>query len=539
MIVAFHRLRREEEGQALVLGAVLLLVLALGVLGTVRLGQQVHERMELQDAADAAAYSLAVQQARTFNAYAYMNRAQISQYVTILQLLSLDAMVLGTLVGLGAFAAVLKTVGELCSGAKRNVCAAIPIIGPALVFASVGLLMVERLIRHAANAILLFDTFVGEIAVPALVAANLFLHVNQQALRLGMAARLSGDEGLAIARRTAPKAEWWGGPNGSLGPRAVNLLRFEHTHLRESMELGTRSDPPTASLEEGPAGRRNWARRGLGELIHATRSGAWVYDRSFPGTLGNMLQDVEGMKQVGEFLSWLPSLGIQGHTRLLSEHDPTPDKSAAIYQRMERPGYSTARYPTGNAIGANFAFAPGKKNADGGMLGTLGLDQKHMASVTSSSSAGVGGWVCTWNVSDPYRQVGVPGLAAIYIPRLDCKTNRGRHPWPGLTPYMAFNAPGKGCDSFAAEFCQPDVWVALTLPSDGDETAGKKTAVARALAYYHRPGNWKEPPNFFNPYWRARLAPVGDGLKRLEADALDTSWLSILPSEWTDKVLTH
>jgi hypothetical protein len=37
-------------------------------------------------------------------------------------------------------------------------------------------------------------------------------------------------------------------------------------------------------------------------------------------------------------------------------------------------------------------------------------------------------------------------------------------------------------------------------------------AIARALVYYHRPGNWKEHPNFFNPFWRAKLAPVGHKL---------------------------
>jgi hypothetical protein len=36
-------------------------------------------------------------------------------------------------------------------------------------------------------------------------------------------------------------------------------------------------------------------------------------------------------------------------------------------------------------------------------------------------------------------------------------------------------------------------------------------AFARAQVYYHRPGNWSEPPNFFNPYWRARLAAAWQG----------------------------
>ncbi len=35
--------------------------------------------------------------------------------------------------------------------------------------------------------------------------------------------------------------------------------------------------------------------------------------------------------------------------------------------------------------------------------------------------------------------------------------------------------------------------------------------LARAQTYYHRPGNWHEQPNFFNPYWKPRLASVWQG----------------------------
>ena len=40
-------------------------------------------------------------------------------------------------------------------------------------------------------------------------------------------------------------------------------------------------------------------------------------------------------------------------------------------------------------------------------------------------------------------------------------------------------------------------------------------ALSRAQAYYHRPGAWQEPPNFFNPYWGAKLAPKNAAIKRL------------------------
>ena len=73
-------LRRGSPGQAMVLGAVAMLALVLGVLATLNLGQAVHEKIKLQNTADAAAYSLATLEARTFNFIALTNRLQITHY---------------------------------------------------------------------------------------------------------------------------------------------------------------------------------------------------------------------------------------------------------------------------------------------------------------------------------------------------------------------------------------------------------------------------------------------------------------------------
>lgn len=503
MISAFHRMRADEDGQALALGAVMLLVLAVALLGFSKLSLQVHDRIALQDGADAAAYSLAVEEARAFNVYAYTNRAQIAQYVTVLQLLSVDAMLLGILAGLGTFAAVSKTIGELCAGPKALVCMEIPILGSILVGLSRTLAVVEKIVLVAGRAIEAFDLFVGEVAVPLLVASNLFLFAHQVAAHGGVLAKLLGDEGLDLARVAAPRAAW------AAPVQALNAAHFEQAHLRESMTLWGDGDREGAGLAHGAAGRRNWARRGMAELVHATRSGGWVYDRSFPGGLGGMLGGVEAFDVVQELLHALPAGGLRGHTRLLSLDRASPGASQAIYEAMEKPGYGAARYPTGNAIGANFTLDVGGSLLDGGLGEKLGIGLKHMASVTSTSSRSGGGWACTWDVRRPYERYGVPGALEVFVPRFSCDVARGRHPWWGITPYMAFNAPGAGCDRFAAEFCQPDVWVALE--------DGNAKAVARALAYYHRPGDWQEPPNFFNPYWRAKLAPVEPGLDRLGA----------------------
>ena len=35
----------------------------------------------------------------------------------------------------------------------------------------------------------------------------------------------------------------------------------------------------------------------------------------------------------------------------------------------------------------------------------------------------------------------------------------------------------------------------------------KGAAISKAMAYYHYPKDWKVHPNFFNPYWKAKLQP--------------------------------
>src|SRR5216684_1100102 len=79
-----HRLRRDENGQVLVLGAIFGLVLMLCVLSTVNLGRAVYAKVQLQTAADAAAYSQAAVEARVLNFTAYTNRAMVAHYASIM-----------------------------------------------------------------------------------------------------------------------------------------------------------------------------------------------------------------------------------------------------------------------------------------------------------------------------------------------------------------------------------------------------------------------------------------------------------------------
>lgn len=80
-----------QGGQALVLGMVLLAAAVAALAGMHRLGRIIDQRVRLTHAADAAAYSGAVLQARRLNAIAYANRSQIAHQVAMAHLVTLGA----------------------------------------------------------------------------------------------------------------------------------------------------------------------------------------------------------------------------------------------------------------------------------------------------------------------------------------------------------------------------------------------------------------------------------------------------------------
>ncbi|WP_281255358.1 pilus assembly protein TadG-related protein [Cystobacter ferrugineus] len=74
---------KRPRGQALVLMSLTMLLLVLMVCVTLSFSMRVREKMEAQSIADLAAYSSAVATARTFNSIALMNRAQTGQLVAL------------------------------------------------------------------------------------------------------------------------------------------------------------------------------------------------------------------------------------------------------------------------------------------------------------------------------------------------------------------------------------------------------------------------------------------------------------------------
>ncbi|MGY6273659.1 hypothetical protein ACXIUT_28665 [Achromobacter denitrificans] len=80
-----------QQGQALVLGLLVASAAAASLVALYNLGQTAESRARLTHAADAAAYSGALEQARALNALAYANRTQIAHQVAMAHLVTLAA----------------------------------------------------------------------------------------------------------------------------------------------------------------------------------------------------------------------------------------------------------------------------------------------------------------------------------------------------------------------------------------------------------------------------------------------------------------
>jgi len=117
----------KQSGQAIVL---VLLLSVVGVLGAVMLvstGVLTSDKMQLQNAADATAYSVSVLEARDLNYGAYMNRAMVANEVGIGQMVSLYSwahMLKSEPVFLDQLAAIVNAipvVGQAISGALKGI----------------------------------------------------------------------------------------------------------------------------------------------------------------------------------------------------------------------------------------------------------------------------------------------------------------------------------------------------------------------------------------------------------------------------------
>ncbi len=548
LIKGLTRPRRNELGQAMPLAAVGVFCMVLGVLATLNLGQAVHQKIKLQNTADAAAYTLAAMEARTFNYIAFLNRAQIAHYNTAMVIQSYMTWV-------GFHVAMFATAVDMLNIVKQSVETGTKFPYPANIPYNVvigfisGLASAMSALRDVSVKAYDIGDEVGHQIVEAM---SIFNKATLWQSQLARAALLNVHILTGMQNYIEKHDKDISFKNGKsvvlnlLVNMALNSIEYYNAFdnasgmnpyvyglIRDIKRVSPNGDY-TKHKDEGGED----AYRLMAELCHATRTPKFVSDRQ--GADGN----TAGLSFVAG--------SAMGQTKFT--------KDRKISDNMIKGIGTEGNYPVADTLSSDTYLKSGGGSAPLGIVNVIFVDSKHKLgdAIAAYEDEGIH-WKYkgdgTSGLPSPGKQIfaalGPPVIPPTLKETMEKKS--GNAPWPGFAPYFKFK-PNK---DRTADFGMPSTWIFLNkshkdfqtetashsegrspwyanwswkqASGDGvfkemklDTTIGGKrnsylfeglNVISRGQAYYHRPDNWNEHPNFFNPFWRARLAPVGQKLQ--------------------------
>lgn len=510
MTRALHTIRRSEEGQALVMAAVSLLILAMLTLATVNLTYAVGEKVRLQNSADAAAYTTAGIQARALNFFAISNRTMVVQYVAFMNLMAIVSF-------LTFYYAIASLIAKLLS--------VVPYLG-AIVRVIVQILRVIMIILDVAVELWGYITdalnlalMATQFAVQTNMLAKMFVEPATQVARYNPAYRVTPL--VSLVAGTSAALNWTNTVSASLNPfgtartneekygRAVmneiaNSGRSDFTAKGYGLRKPSWLDKCSGSFFICKDGRTEWGMRRVSGGLFSNITGITdeVYSRDslrigFRFLISLELEGrayVTGDRHLGshggtiELKTNLPRLVASAIKRLINPaiqawndacaeaHSPFPNHfhfGQVPYARFrptadaqlwfrQPPTIVSVTAPTADIVRRGKPFMSG-------FGARLGLSSANSTLMRPSWDTG------------PFRA-----------------GSRGRN--------NSFRAAKRGYSHYT-EFALNNMTrrgLPAVLLGDGFN------AMSAAIAYYHRPGDWREPPNTFNPFWGAKLLPVID-----------------------------
>ncbi len=477
---------KEEEAQALVLGALSMFIIAMMLIMSFNVTQAVHEKIRIQQTSDALAYSMAVQEARALNYFAYSNRAIAATYAAMTSVHAYYASMIVTADMLAAarinFFIIAGIEFALCCACTWCSCFSHCIHGFQAIRIAFKFGREKRKYERKIRSM--------EPKFNRIVKALDFMVDNIHAAQLEML----GQTVAALSNTRSRFDEIWNqnAPQAEDLPSGVVLLNLK--------ELGCALEGVPLPCAGGPGEtpRRNRAKV-MTVTANATRP-KWATTRKpgspFPFHLGpRFLADLMNRIQ-GNGIS-IP-LGHKGTAKVVDRKS----KSAL---------HSTRKGEDGKVVGADehgwllsywkhgVGFFPysaeiysdkqsGKHKPRGGHRGKHG----EFEGVQAKNRCILKGncfikFRASPDKDDDFNQ---PRVYA-YLAQDLSLTRKGHRP-KGWNPNdtgavnLTHGAQGTGTLRF-----RPD----------------RGRAVSKALVYYHRLGEWREPPNLFNPYWRAKLHP--------------------------------
>ena len=488
-----------QRGQVLVLGALGVLLVALMLMLTLNVGKSIYEKIRIQQLADSAAFSTATQVARSFNFYAYTNRANISGLVAA--------------ASLHGYMSLASTVPSMFKAAEYNfyimglieigLCCSCPWCScvhhciEAIRDFRTGRKYRREAKSHAKNVKSLDKTF--SKVMKALDYHVRHIALQQRAMMLWTIDTLRNDKVTNKLLDAYAEGARAAGANLGIasGVGALNVAEYWSAGLTEAAVL----------TGDKAKKRAKW----LGtEIANGTRFKKFVNKRNlgtvlmgiFPTTLLDLTYNIPrpglsfpiGVK--GESRIIEKGTGVEGRIRS-NQHGPEGTAVGAADKGL----IVSYRWHAGMVMPYNARLGSGKEEGEHKCkhIGCCEDQNQHRFECLGADDVATHNCFTIFNLSkkakDDFNQPRI--YAAI---EQDLTRTRGagadKLPWEinerGKVSYD-FGDAGKG-------------EVQLANPNNG-------LAISKALVYYHHPdwqndkNGWKEPPNFFNPYWRAKLQP--------------------------------
>ena len=520
MIGTLQKLKRSEEGQTLVLAAIFGLILMLCVLATVNLGRAVYDKVQLQAAADSSAYSLAAVEARVLNFTAYTNRAMVVHFASAMAATSYLTWVHFIWAGLKPLLTVLSDV---------------PYIGP--------IFQVIKQVFVVLVAVLDW----GVAALTALVSvANTYIYALQEGAWLATYGRLlkpiqpeahSGDSATHPYKPVWPKLLPVANATVFSQTRGHRLM-FDNTMETVKILINDKRDVVQEArlhmMEIANSARQPWTAYGdrysnpsISPLARHFRWGLSLGIAS--ASLGSVGRTEMGTYApqggvIGRLQSLFPGVWSGQRMQLIVKLGPlrwnanlfsfvAMDEMYNPFKLGEESYFLVARIPR---------WVP----VIGPIMGAIAQAFKDTAPDPDYRPFFMSPYVyfaprAHWEPGGPTGQNGNFGQPDVVIGlAYEGKDYNGEN-----ATYAKFGGKFSWGGGQAGVGATDFSYTAKDFPQIGGAQVLEKglNAFAAAQVYYHRPGDWREQPNFFNPLWGARLMAVTD------SNALARAGLSKLP----------
>lgn len=484
---------RRPRGQVIILGAMMVLFLTLLLMSTLGITWSVRERIRVQNAADANAYSSAVQVARAYNYFAYSNRSIAGAYVAM-SVLSAYHSEISAASDL-YFWMFLTTLGMVGQEFAMGCCGS-------CIFSCCPCLCFQHCVHAFEDLAVAFEYLasVSEIgddiqtldqpftqAISAWESMIDSLESSQTQLKTEVSGRLLiGGVGLSDVNV----------PSGTAGGLLLGALN--QSHFNDAIDDTTSANKQRDMSDVVNAARPEWTRRRgsadyipsmgfstialapLGLKINDFQDGGFWAFVQVPYAVGGKAGLVEG-ESLRRFLGTPPDPDSHGDT---------------VGSQDWWTGAGSCKH------GHTF----------GGVIGPF-LGPIMPANVYTNKDGGDHDWGM---IGDPCSGVNHNQMKVDKLKKYFSYKGEDEAPWnqPAIYGY-AKQALDRSEHGNRQPFFITENGKFTNLLFGSNEVSMVDTeesiAVSKALVYYHRQGDWKEPPNFFNPFWRVKLHPFSSG----------------------------